>query len=80
MRNRNEFATSYWRKASKSLPAGVRQRYASQLKSAERLELALDRLVGFFSPHRSADCPARASPGRSPSSCAPGNFSGPPPP
>jgi hypothetical protein len=48
MRNRNEFATSFWTKASKSLPASVRQRYASQLKSAERLELALDRAIEFF--------------------------------
>ena len=53
MRKHNEFATSFWHRASKSLPASVRQRYLPQLKSAERLDLALDRLIGLFT-HRSA--------------------------
>ena len=53
MRKHKEFATTFWNRASKSLPASVRERYRSQLKSAERLELALDRVIGFFSPHRS---------------------------
>ena len=54
MRKHDEFATPFWRRASKSLPAGVRQRYRSQLKSAERLDLALDRLLEFFSLNRPA--------------------------
>jgi hypothetical protein len=54
MRKHNEFATPFWRSAFKSLPSGVRLRYRSQLKSAERLELALDRAIEFFSRHRSA--------------------------
>jgi len=53
MRKHKEFATSFWSKASKSLPASVRQRYSPQLKSAERFDLALDRVIDFFSPHRS---------------------------
>jgi hypothetical protein len=53
MRKHKEFATPFWNRASKSLPASVRQRYAPQLKSAERLELALDRVIELFSPHRS---------------------------
>jgi hypothetical protein len=48
MRKHREFATSFWSRASKSLPASVRERYKSQLKSAERFELALDRAIGFF--------------------------------
>lgn len=52
MLKHSEFATPFWRKASKSLPASVRQRYRSQLKSAERLELALERVIEFFSLHR----------------------------
>jgi hypothetical protein len=45
----SEFATPFWRSASKSLPAAVRKRYLPQLKSAERLDLALERVVGLFS-------------------------------
>lgn len=52
MRKQREFATPFWNKASKSLPASVRERYTPQLKSAERLDLALDRVIGLFS-HRS---------------------------
>ena len=48
MRKHREFVTPFWNRASKSLPASVRQRYAPQLKSAERLELALDRAIEFF--------------------------------
>ena len=38
MRKQSEFATPFWRTASKSLP----RRYRSQLKSAESFELMLD--------------------------------------
>lgn len=38
MRKHSEFATPFWRAASKSLP----RKYRSQLKSAESLELMLD--------------------------------------
>jgi hypothetical protein len=52
MRKHDEFATPFWRRASKSLPPHVRQRYRSQLKYAERLDLTLDRVLEFFSLHR----------------------------
>ena len=48
MRKHREFATSFWNRASKSLPASVRERYRPQLKSAERLDMAIDRAVEFF--------------------------------
>jgi len=38
MRKHSEFATPFWRSASKSLPP----KYKSQLKSAESFELLLD--------------------------------------
>ena len=38
MRKHSEFATPFWRAASKSLP----RKYRSQLKSAESFELILD--------------------------------------
>jgi hypothetical protein len=63
MRERDEFATAFWRKASGSLPPAVRRRYLPQLKSAESFDLALDRAVQawksvvdllHFPPHRAA--------------------------
>ena len=45
MRERDEFATAFWRNASESLPPTVLRRYLPQLKSAESFELALDRAV-----------------------------------
>jgi len=53
MRKHKEFATTFWSKASKSLPATVRERYRPQLKSAERFDLALDWAIGFFSRRHS---------------------------
>jgi len=52
MRKHDEFATPFWRRASKALTPYARQRYRSQLKFAERIDLALDRVIEFFSPHR----------------------------
>jgi hypothetical protein len=54
MRKHHDFATPFWRRASNSLPASVRQRYRSQLKSAERLDLVLDRVIEFLSLNRPA--------------------------
>jgi len=42
---RKEFATPFWRAASKSQPPAWRRRYLPQMKSAERLDLALDALA-----------------------------------
>ena len=63
MRERDEFATAFWRQACGSLPPAVRRRYLPQLKSAESFELALDRALEAWktlaqlmhlSPHRPA--------------------------
>jgi hypothetical protein len=46
MKNRElQFKTKFWRDAAASLPAHVRARYLSDLQHAERLELAIGRLV-----------------------------------
>ena len=63
MRERDEFATAFWRRASRSLPPAVLRRHLPQLKSAESFELALDGAVEAWkslaqllhpSPHRPA--------------------------
>jgi hypothetical protein len=46
---RDELLTPFWRAAFDSLPPAVRQRHLSQLKAAERFDLALDGAVGIFS-------------------------------
>jgi hypothetical protein len=46
---RNEFATPFWNAAFKSLPPGERQRYRSQLRSAERWDLAIGDLIEILS-------------------------------
>jgi len=45
MRERDEFATAFWRRASASLPPAIRRRYLPQLKSAEGFDLALARVA-----------------------------------
>ena len=46
MKNRHpEFKTKFWRDAVARLPAHVRARYLSDLQRAERVELAIARLV-----------------------------------
>jgi hypothetical protein len=49
---REELRTPFWRAAFESLPPAVRQRYLSQLKAAERWELALDSVFALFSRAR----------------------------
>jgi len=44
MRKHSEFATPFWRAASKSLP----RKYKSQLKSAESFELMLNAVAGLW--------------------------------
>jgi hypothetical protein len=46
---RNQFATPFWQAAFKSLPPAERQRYRSQLRSAERWDLAIDDLIEILS-------------------------------
>ena len=46
MKNRQpEFKTKFWRDAAARLPMSVRLRYVHDLQRAERLELAIARLV-----------------------------------
>jgi hypothetical protein len=49
MRNRNQFTTPFWDAAFKSLPPAERQRYKSQLRTAERWELAIGDAIELFS-------------------------------
>ena len=51
---RNEFVTSFWRNAHQGLPASVRERYALQMRAAERWELAIGMLVDQFARARQA--------------------------
>ena len=46
---RNQFATPFWQAAFKSLPPAERQRYRSQLRSAERWDLAIGDLIETLS-------------------------------
>ena len=50
---RNEFVTPFWKAALESLPEHVRNRYALQMRAAERWELAFGSLIEFFSRARS---------------------------
>jgi hypothetical protein len=46
MKNREpEFKTKFWRDAAARLPANIRLRYIHDLQRAERVELAIARLV-----------------------------------
>jgi hypothetical protein len=44
MRN-EQFVTPFWRAAHQGLPASVRERYALQMRAAERWELAIGALI-----------------------------------
>ena len=46
---RNQFATSFWQSAYASLPGPVRERYAADLRAAERWELRMDALIESWS-------------------------------
>ena len=48
-----QFETPFWRRAFKSLSPIAQRRYRSQLKSAERWELALDRAIDIASRGKS---------------------------
>ena len=38
---RKQFVTAFWQRAYEKLPAGVRAQYLTQMKAAERWELAI---------------------------------------
>ena len=49
MKNRElEFKTKFWRDAAARLSPGARSRYSHDLQRAERVELALVRLVDAY--------------------------------
>jgi hypothetical protein len=49
MKNRElQFKTKFWRDAAARLPLSVRTRYLAELHHAERVELALGRVVDAF--------------------------------
>ena len=51
MRN-HEFVTPFWKDALASLPKPVQQRYALQMRAAERWELFFGALIESFSRAR----------------------------
>lgn len=51
---RNEFATPFWQRAYDSLPAQVRGQYLTQMKAAERWELALSDAIQVLSRAKNA--------------------------
>ena len=51
---RNDFVTPFWQRAYDSLPAHVRGRYLTQMKAAERWELALGDAIELGSRVKNA--------------------------
>lgn len=51
---RKEFVTSFWQQAYDKLPAAVRGQYLTQLKAAERWELAIGDLIELGSRAKGA--------------------------
>jgi hypothetical protein len=55
MRNVNsEFVTPFWQRAYESLPAEVRAQYLTQIKAAERWELAVADALQLWSRVKNA--------------------------
>jgi len=50
----NEFVTKFWQQAYEKLPSGVRGQYLSQLKAAERWELAIGDVIEVWARAKSA--------------------------
>jgi hypothetical protein len=51
---RKEFVTPFWQRAYDSLPAQVRGQYLTQMKAAERWELALGNAIQLWSRAKNA--------------------------
>jgi hypothetical protein len=51
---RNEFVTPFWQRAYESLPAEVRAQYLTQIKAAERWELAVGDALQLWSRAKNA--------------------------
>ena len=51
---RNEFVTPFWQRAYESLPREVRAQYLTQIKAAERWELAVGDVIEAVSRAKNA--------------------------
>ena len=51
---RNEFVTPFWQRAYESLPTEVRAQYLTQIKAAERWELAVGDALQLWSRVKNA--------------------------
>lgn len=51
---RKEFVTSFWQQAYEKLPSGVRGQYLTQMKAAERWELAIGDVIEVVSRAKNA--------------------------
>jgi hypothetical protein len=51
---RKEFVTPFWQRAYESLPSEVRAQYLTQIKAAERWELALGDMIQLLSRAKNA--------------------------
>ena len=51
---RKEFSTAFWQRAYDSLPAQVRGQYLTQMKAAERWELAVGDVLQVWSRVKNA--------------------------
>jgi len=51
---RKEFVTSFWQQAYEKLPSGVRGQYLTQMKAAERWELAIGDVIEVWSRAKNA--------------------------
>ena len=49
-----EFLTSFWQQAYEKLPSGVRGQYLTQMKAAERWELAIGDVIEVWSRAKNA--------------------------
>jgi hypothetical protein len=52
--NNTEFVTPFWQRAYESLPVEVRAQYLTQIKAAERWELALADALQLWSRAKNA--------------------------
>jgi hypothetical protein len=51
---RKDFVTNFWQQAYEKLPAGSRAQYLTQMKAAERWELAIDDVIEVWSRAKAA--------------------------
>ena len=61
---RNEFVTAFWQRAYESLPAHLRGQHLTQMKAAERWELALGDVIELWSRVKNAVLRHKQTPSR----------------